>query len=204
MHYRDNDWGFSFELPEGWQQDLKSVLILKFVGPNATHNSELILVQIGAILPEYVAPENREKFLAEAGAKLSRAKLGDELNVVVLRRQSDSEISAVRDGLQYNIAHSNDLETQDAVERMKKSFRFPSAKEVLASVRRRSSDPQYQAILRALQSGSAQEARNVLDAAGMPAVIERQGYTMHRVGVAAPNAGENDSRRRKRWWQFWQ
>jgi hypothetical protein len=111
---------------------------------------------------------------------------------VVLKKASDTEISAVHDGVQYIIAHSNDAATQKAVERLKASFRFPSVEEAVAAIQC-SNDPQKQAILRALRSDSPEQARRILSDAGMPPVIERPGYTMHRVG---PNPSSNSQESR--------
>lgn len=204
MHYKDKrSLGFSFELPEGWRHDEHN-LTLTFFGPNGRigYASELIQMQIGTILPQYLDPASREKFLAEPGAEVFRSKLGDETNVVVLKKPSDSEISAVHDGVQYTIAHSNDDATQRAVERLQKSFKFPSVDEAATAIQR-SNDPQKQAILRALKSGSPEEARHVLSEAGMPPVIERPGYTMHRVGTDESMNGPKRSSTPKKWWQFW-
>jgi len=203
MHYKDKSLGFSFELPEGWRHDEHN-LTLTFFGPNGRigYASELIQMQIGTILPQYLDPDSREKFLAEPGAEVFRSKLGNETNVVVLKKPSDSEISAVHDGVQYTIAHSNDEATQRTIDRIKESFKFPSVQEAVAAIQR-SNDPQKQAILRALKSGSSEEARRVLSEAGMPPVIERPGYTMHRVGTATPASSHARRSTQKKWWQFW-
>jgi hypothetical protein len=166
MHYEDKSLGFSFDLPEGWRHDEHN-LTLTFFGPNGRigYPFELIQMQIGTILPRYLDPESREKFLAEPGAEVLRSRLGNERNVVVLRKASETEISAVHDGVQYTIAHSNDKATKEAVERLKESFGFPSVEEAVAAIQR-SNDPQKHAILRALRSGSPGQARRVLREAG--------------------------------------
>jgi len=203
MHYKDRNLGFSFELPEGWRHDEHN-LTLTFFGPNGRigYTSELIQMQIGTILPRYLDPDSRENFLAEPGAEVFRSKLGDETNVVVLKKPSDSEISAVHDGVQYTIAHSNDATTQRAIEQLRKSFKFPSVEQAVAAIQR-SNDPQKQAILRALKSNSPEQARRVLSEAEMPPVIERPGYTMHRVGTDESTGGSESSSTPRRWWQFW-
>jgi hypothetical protein len=145
--------------------------------------SELIQIKIGTILPQYLSSASREQFLAEPGATVSRSRIGEENNVVVLRRANDSEISVVRDGVQYIIMYFHDEETQKAVNRLKESFRFPSVEEAIAAIQR-SSDPKKQAILKALKSGSPEQARRALSDAGMPPVIERPGYTVHQVRSA--------------------
>lgn len=199
MKYKNNNLGFSFELPEGWRHD-KQNLTLTFFGPNGRigYASELIQMQIGTILPQYHDPSSREKFMAEPGAEIFRSKLGDESNVVVLKKPNDTEITAVHDGVHYTIAHSNDATTLDAVEMLKKTFTFPSLEEAITAIQR-SRDPQKQAIMQALRSNSAEEARQKLSDAGMPAVTERPGYTMHHVGSNVLDR----KRTSKKWWQFW-
>jgi hypothetical protein len=66
MHYKDKSLGFSFDLPEGWCHD-KHNLTLTFFGPNGRigYSFELIQVRLGTILPRYVDPESRERFLNE-------------------------------------------------------------------------------------------------------------------------------------------
>jgi len=192
MHYKDENLGFSFDLPEGWRHD-KHNLTLTFFGPKGRigYPSELIQMQIGTILPRYLDPESREKFLAEPGAEVLRSRLGNETNVVVLKKASDTEISAVHDGVQYTIAHSNDQATQKAVDQLIESFKYPSVEEAITAIQR-SNNPQKQAILRALKSGSPDQARRVLSEAGMPPVIERPGYTMHRVGGNTSTSGQEN------------
>ncbi len=154
MHYKDKNLGFSFELPEGWRHDEHN-LILTFFGPNGRigYSFEIIQMQIGTILSRYLDPDSRKKFLVEPGAEVFLSKLGDETNVVVLEKPSDSEISAVHDGVHYTIAYSNDVTTQMAVERLRESFKFPSVEQAVVAIQR-SDDPQKQAILRVLKSGS--------------------------------------------------
>lgn len=203
MHYKDKTLGFSFKLPDGWRQD-EGNLTLTFFGPNGRIGctSEVIQMQIGTVLPRYLDPSNREKFLAEPGAEVFRSKLGDEANVVVLRKASNSEISTVHDGIQYSISHSNDTATERVVERLKQSFRFPSREKAIAAIESWN-DPDKQAILKALKSGSPEEARRVLSEAGMPPAIERPGYTIHRVGSNARTNGPGRRGASKKWWQFW-
>lgn len=138
MHYVNPDPGFSFDLPEGWHHD-GSIRPLTFLGPNGRigRTSELIQMRVGTILPKYVDPGARERFLAEPGAKVSRGRLGDEANVVVFTKPSESEISAVRDALHYVIAHANDSATQKAVQMLTTSFSFPSPEEVAEAISRR-------------------------------------------------------------------
>lgn len=150
MHYEDKDLGFSFDLPDGWKRDEHN-LTLTFYGPNGGLGitSELIQIQIATILPQYLTPASREQFLAEPGTRVLRSRVGDEDNVVVLRRERDSEISVVRDGIHYTISHANDAVTEFAIERLKQTARFPSP-ELAQSAIRSWSDPRRQAVSRML------------------------------------------------------
>ena len=69
--------------------------------------------------------------MAEPGAEVFRSELGDESNVVVLKKPTDTEITAVHDGVHYTIAHSNDERTQKAVERLKNHSNFHQRKRQL-------------------------------------------------------------------------
>jgi hypothetical protein len=128
MHYERED-GFSFDLPDGWRRDEHN-LMLTFYGPSGDpgHNSEVIQIMIGDILPRYFSPAAREQFLAEPGAETLRSRVGDEDNVVVLKKSRESEISVVRDGIQYTISHGHDAITDAAIELLKATAQFPSRK----------------------------------------------------------------------------
>jgi len=203
MHYKDENLGFSFELPEGWHHD-KHNLMLTFFGPNGTMGSpsEVIQMQIGTVLPQYINLNNREKFLAEPGAEIFHSKLGNETNVMVLKKLGNSEISAIHDGVHYVIGYSNDKATQMAIEQLQESFKFPLSENAIAAIQRWN-DPHKQAILRALTAGSPEEARHVLSEAGMPPTIERPGYTMHSISENVVTTKRRKSKLGKRWWQFW-
>ena len=193
MRYEREDLGFSFELPEGWRRDQHN-LTLTFYGPNGGlgRTSELIQIQIATIMPQFRDPSSREKFLAEPAASISRTTVGVETNAVVLRRASESEVSVVRDGIQYTIAHANDLATEKAIERLKESARFPVPAKAAAAIRRWS-NPRKQALSKVLRAGSPEEARGILSNAGMPPVVQRPGYTMHSVETERVPAGEQNS-----------
>jgi len=203
MKYKDRSLGFAFELPEGWKHDEHN-MTLTFFGPNGRigHMAELIQMQIGTISPQYHDPASREQFMSEPGAHVSRSKLGKETNVIVLTKQNDTEITAVHDGVQYSIAHTNDAPTLNAIEDVKNTFVFPSTEEALEAIKR-SANPQKQAIIRALKSCSAEQARKELSNAGMPPVIERPGYTMHHVGSESKDKLHSKDSVSKKWWQFW-
>ena len=145
---------FSFELPEGWHRDEQNFIITYF-GPEGRMGSDqqLIQLQIGGILPQYHDPEAREKFLSEPGATVHRTVVGGEHNSIVLKKSSSSEISVLRDGIQYSFAHGHDSETLRAIDLVKKTTRFPTG-EAASSELNRWSDPNAQAVSRML-SGKA-------------------------------------------------
>lgn len=138
--------------------------------------------------------------MAEPGATVSRTKLGDETNVVTLKRPSNSEISAVHDGIQYSIAHAHDVATQGAIDLLKATFRFPAREKAIAAIESWN-DPHKQAILKALKADSPEDARRALTEAGMPPAIERHGYTIHGAATSAPRQATSDTARK--WWHFW-
>ena len=179
MHYEREDLGFSFDFSDGWKRDEHN-LTLTFYGPKGGPGitSELIQIQIGGIAPQYLAPASREQFLAEPGAQVLRSRVGDEDNVVVLRRVPDSEISVVRDGIHYTIAHTHDAATEAAIELLKQTARFPSP-EMAQSAIRNWADPRKQAVSRVARANSprrhaASWSRLVCRALGYPAAP----YTM--------------------------
>ena len=150
MHYENKDLGFSFDLPDGWKRDEHN-LTVTFYGPNGGLGipSELIQIQIATILPPYVTPASREQYLAEPGAKVHRSRVGDEDNVVVLKKARNSEISVVRDGIHYTIAHANDTVTESAIDLLKQTARFPLP-EMAQSAINSWLDPRGQAVNRML------------------------------------------------------
>lgn len=142
--------GFSFELPDGWHRDERN-LTITFYGPDGRMGSsqQVIQLQVGGILAQYHVPEAREKFLSEPGATVHRTVVGGEKNAVVLKKSSNSEISVVRDGIQYSFTHGHDSETLRAIELVKETCRFP-AQETASSELHRWSDPRAQAVSRML------------------------------------------------------
>jgi len=154
MHYKREDLGFSFELPDGWKRDEHN-LTLTFYGPNGGlgRTSELIQIGIGAILPQYFSPQSREKFLAEPGAEVLRSRVGDEDNAVLLKRARDSEISVVRDAVHYTISFAHDAVTKVAIECLKRTARFPSPQQAQSALRS-ASNPEHQAVARMLRGQS--------------------------------------------------
>lgn len=168
MIYSNDDIGFSFELPEGWSKDEHN-LTLTFYGPNGGFGkvSEVIQLKIGSILPEFVSADKREGFLAEPGAQVIRGKLGTETNVVVLKRATNSEVSAVRDGIHYTISHSNDPVTFNAINRLCQSAHFPPPHRASDAIERWS-DPAKRATAKALPAKTQSSSSD----------WERQGHVM--------------------------
>lgn len=151
MRYENKELGFSFDLPDGWNKDDHN-LTLTFYGPKGGLGitTELIQIQIGGILPQYFSPKSRQRFLAEPGAQVLHTRVGNEENVVVLKRARDSEISVVRDGVHYTIAHVHDAATESAIERLKQTARFPSPEQAQSALRSWA-DPASQAVARILR-----------------------------------------------------
>ena len=136
MYYEHKELGFSFNLPDGWRYDEGNIAAVTFYGPNGGIGctSELIQLRIGTIKPQYFDRDNREKFLAEPAAEVLKSNLGEETNVVVMKKVNDCEISVVRDGIHYVICHFNDSTTERAIERLKESVRFPSPEMAAAAI----------------------------------------------------------------------
>lgn len=150
MRYDHKELGFFFELPDGWRRDEHN-LNISFHGPNGAmgRTSEVIQLQIGSILPKYEDAQSREKFLAEPGATVSRTRVGNEVNAVVLRKARNSEISVVRAGVHYTISHSHDSATEAAIACLKRTARFGSSASAESSIRTWS-DPKNQNVARML------------------------------------------------------
>lgn len=202
MHYTNKELGFSFDLPGGWRRDARNLALL-FFGPNGGPGkmSEVIQMGVGRALSQYLDIASREKFMAEPQAKVSRGKLGEETNVVILKRSGHSEISAVHDGIQYSITHAHDEATLNAIKQLRQSFKFPSREEAIRAIET-SDDPAKQAMLKALKSGSPEAARTALAEAGMPASNQGSGYTTHEVPRERPTNVEGSRKARRKWWEF--
>jgi len=121
--------GFSFELPEGWQ-NIVPIEPLSFCGPQGQigGQTEVIQLKVNVLPVEYHSPEARASpiFWGEQDVEVRRSNLGGEANVVVLRRLTSNEISAVHEGVHYNITHSTDDNTINAIARLSATFTFPS------------------------------------------------------------------------------
>jgi len=141
---------FSFELPDEWRRDEHNFQIT-FFGPEGRMGAtrQIIQLQIGGILPKNHAPEAREEYLSEPGATVSRTVVGGEKNAVVLKKQSNSEMSIVRNGIHYSFAYGHDAETLRAMELARETTRFPT-QETASSELHRWSDPTTQAASRVL------------------------------------------------------
>lgn len=135
MHFRLEDFDFSFDLPDGWTRKDGS-MSSNFYGPKGRENSEMISILIGVIDPICISPEKREQMLlAElggSGVKTHRDRVGDEDNVLVLSKPTLRRISVVRDGIHYMISHSLDGPTEAAIERLKQSAQFQPRKRAQA------------------------------------------------------------------------
>ena len=190
--------GFSFELPDGWRRDEWNLTITYFGPEGRIGNSEQVIqLQLGGILAQFHAPEAREEFLSEPGATVSRTVVGGEENAVVLRKPGNSEISVVRDGIQYSFSHGHDAETLRAIAMIKETARFPT-RDVAAAELWRAANPKTQAVARALRADSPEQAREILTQAGAPGT-RVSGGTLHDLRQRPLSA----QTKAKRWWQFW-
>jgi hypothetical protein len=204
MYYKHPGSGFSFELPDGWRHD-PHINPLTFFGPHGYLgcNSEVIQIHLAVASAEWISPESREQLLAEPGASVFRSTLGDETNVVVLQKPESSEIDAVRDGVLYSIVYMHDEPSEQAIQRLRETFRFPSYEQAIANLQY-SSDPQNQAIHQAMNAGSVEEARQILDQAGVR--TKDTGGSGFVIEPRRPSAGSSHTQRiqaRKKWWEFW-
>ena len=196
VEYADGTLGYSFLLPDAWRVDTR-VNPLTFFGPNGRVglSTEHIQIITGGIGPQYVNPTSREEFMKEPGATVRRGTLGSETNVVVCEWLDHTEISAVRDGVHYNIVHPHDDATRVAVKSICDSFRFPAQGKAVG-VLRRSADPSVQTMAAVLNAGSADEARRILASSSAVESV-RQGSSGTEYRLRRPHQSS------RKWWQFW-
>lgn len=188
--------GFSFELPNGWRQN-EYLDPITFIGPKGDGQIGNFIFLVSNIFPQFREAEARERHLSEPGATVHRTVVGDEQNAVILKRTDKSEISIVRDGIHYVFIHGHDLETLRAIELVMKTARFPTAEEAVCKIQQWS-DPTAQLVTRVLNTGSPEEARDILVQAGAPGV-RVSGGTLHDLEPKQQPSQDKD----KRWWQFW-
>ena len=166
-------------MPDGWHED-EHILPITFFGPKGKMGSshQVIQLQIGGIRQQYHSPEAREEFLIEPGATVSRTIVGGEQNAVLLKKQNDSEMSIVRDGIHYSFSYRHDPETLRAMELVRETTRFP-AQETAASELHRWSDPKTQAVSRMLQG----KAPSPVPEPSKPQRKKSGGFLNHLLGV---------------------
>jgi hypothetical protein len=196
MDYTDPTLGYAFRLPATWRVD-RTVNPLTFFGPEGRIGAMTQLVQIrtGGIGSQYVDPANRETFMAEPGATVRRGVLGPESNVVVCEWADHTEISAVRDGIQYSIVHPHDAETRAAIQCLCDTFRFPSQDRAV-NVLLKSANPSAQTMSAVLNATSSDEIHRIL-ASSTAVKSVRHGKHGTEYVLKRPE-GE-----RRKWWQFW-
>lgn len=191
MVYRSG-FGFAFELPEGWRREEHNQTIT-FHGPqgNAGRTEQVVQLSIGGILPRFQSAAQRKAFLAEPGAEVLDGRVGDETNVAILRKATNSEISVVRDGIHYSFTHSHDSETLRAVEWMCRTATFPTLAEAQAAIEQWG-NPQAQAVTRVLRAHTPEEARAALAASGATEVKIGEAITGHSlVGNSSPPVADD-------------
>lgn len=191
MIYRDPMLSFSFELPDGWRHD-PQVRPLTFLGPRGRVGAvgEHIQIRTEQIAPRYRDPAERERFMAEPGATVTRGRLGTEENVVVCEWADHAEITVVRDDVHYSLVFPNDAETIEAVRRLRDTFEFPPASVAFKVIQERS-DPAVQTMVRVTHAGSAEEARRILEASPALESIEELPQALRT------SCGGRTARRRK-------
>jgi hypothetical protein len=152
--YRDNSFGFSFELPDAWRHDRN------YLQPTFRRHDWVgqIIVDVAKCTPEYLDPEDRAANLGLPGASVSRTDVGGEVNAIVFQNAHDSSISVVHDDIHYTINYLNDPASQSAIELLKKSWRFPNIAEADKAIKT-SSRPEARTLARVLQAGLADDAR---------------------------------------------
>jgi Tol biopolymer transport system component len=173
MHYEHKDIGFSFDLPDEWQEK-EHIIPLTFLSDWGG-----IQIQIGVPLDCFINPARREDYLKEPGSTTLQGKiLGGESNSVAIQKGNEGCISAVHDNIHYIITYdnANNSEVQKAITQLLKSFQFPSKEGATNALASMGKGGVWNEILRAR---SSEEARQLLTAKGMPAVVERPGYSIH-------------------------
>lgn len=180
MKYLHEELGFYFELPDGWRQE-KNNNPLTFFGPNGRlgKKSEVIQVKLGPVLPEFIEIGRRQEFFIEPGAKISQTSIGLETNAVYIEKPTNCELSIVSNGVHYSILFASDNATKVSMECLKQSARFPNASQAAVAIKNWA-DPKRQAMAKLLHVDTAEEARKIFTAAGIPPAIARPGYTMHK------------------------
>ncbi|MBK9681514.1 MAG: hypothetical protein IPO69_22110 [Saprospiraceae bacterium] len=186
MRYANKEIGFYFDLPDGWNE-IKNLIPITFCGPNGFQSNEKIVLVLGGILPNYFSIESREKFMAEPTAEIARINLGEETNVIILKKPVDSEISAVRDGIHYTISYSNNNKTQYAIDQLCKTFRFPSSTQA-ANCIALWSNPNKQAISKVLMAKDVDEAYKIATKEGIPTIDLQK----ENVGIVTTSSKKKD------------
>ena len=152
FHYINEYADFSFELPTSWHMD-KINPIPTFWGSDEPRGC--IQITIGAVLPKFVSPNARKRFLAEPGAHVIDGQLRDEKNVVILIKDDHTEISAVRDGLHYTICYSNNPESETAIERLKESIHFSPPNNARRLIEAETDNYEWQTLWKSMKKSSS-------------------------------------------------
>ncbi len=204
MKYRDPDLGYSFDLPEGWQQDTQSLF------PSFRRDAARIQVRVGdAADPKFADSKERERFLMEPGCVCIKDRaLGGEPNTVIVDHETrgDGVISTYRDGFLYSISYDNlgQQEVRLAIAAILGSFQFPSPAQAQEAMRAVHASPAGRALSAVLHADSPEDARRRLAQAGMPPGITRPGYSIHSVPPGPDqNEAKSGKQRRGHGWRFW-
>jgi len=149
MHYENESLGFSFILPDGWQE-MKYAIPLTFFSDIGT-----IQIQAGDVLPGFTDSTSREKHLYEPGCiSIPNKTLGGETNTVMIENnRHEGIISTVRDNLMYNITYinANNPVMQETIENLMVSFKFPPLDKWIRAIQKTSkTSPREKAITKSI------------------------------------------------------
>ena len=168
MRYEDSI-GFSFELPEGWRHTKHTypVTFYRLREGDVLVEDGVLELGIGGILPQYAEVEFREAFLRDPGVEVYRTQIGDEQNALIVRSSEKTEISVVRDGIQYLFSYQNAYEPamQALVESIKQSAQFPFSHQADVAVRQMVSPDELDPISSAIVRGSAEDLQVAINSA---------------------------------------
>jgi hypothetical protein len=196
MKYLDKTYGFSFLVPDGWNQ-LDHVMPLTFVSAQGG-----IQVRVSTIRPDFSEAAARERYMLEPGMEVvSSPVFGNEtMNIVHLRNRSRNEgwLSVVRDGIHYELTWDHDEREQmrNAVKQMGCSFEFmpmESANKLHEIERQMTPGQKVMQDLLTNAPASSVEAVQRIQAAGMVPITKGKvsvGYGILKKPV-------------RKWWEFW-
>ena len=129
MHYAEDRYGYSFDLPEGWAR-------MPLAGQHFECAGQHIQMMTGTALPEFLTREARERHLWEPNCRIvANARHGSEANTVVIMNDADgtAAISAIQNRIHYffEFDGARHAETTQAIESILRTFNYPSSAQAL-------------------------------------------------------------------------